>query len=110
MPAADNPNSPSWSRAALSSALGRFFALAESYPALKAQDAVRTLMEELASTENRIGFARQAFNDAVMGYNNRRETFPAMFFAAGLGFKEASSWEITNPVERENVKVDFARR
>lgn len=96
--------------AALSNALGRFFALAESYPALKAQEAVGALMEELSSTENRIGFARQAFNDAVMGYNNRRETFPAMFFATGLGFKEAALWEITNTAERENVKVDFARR
>lgn len=94
----------------LSMALGRLFALSESYPALQAQESVKSLMEELASTENRIGFARQAFNDSVMTFNTKRESFPAVLFAASMGFQAASSWEITNPADRENVKVDLTRR
>ncbi|MCC7490523.1 MAG: LemA family protein, partial [Gammaproteobacteria bacterium] len=70
----------------LSSALGRLFALAEAYPDLKANQTMMQLTEELTSTENKVAFARQAFNDAVMGYNNTREVFPNNFIAANFDF------------------------
>ncbi|MBZ0111520.1 MAG: LemA family protein [Thermoanaerobaculia bacterium] len=93
--------------AGLSGALGRLFALAESYPDLKANQTMNTLMEELTSTENKIGFSRQGYNDAVTAYNIGRESFPANLFAGGFGFGPAQLWEIENPQEREAVKVSF---
>jgi LemA protein len=93
--------------ATLTGAMGKFFALSEAYPDLKANQNMAQLSEELTSTENKIAFARQAFNDAVMVYNTKRETFPAVLVANPLGFKEAQLFEITAPVERENVKVSF---
>jgi LemA protein len=93
--------------AGLTAGLGRLFALAEAYPDLKANQTMAQLMEELASTENRIAFARQAFNDAVMAYNTRRETFPSVVLAGPLGFQAAQLWEIEAPQEREAVKVSF---
>ena len=75
----------------LGGALGRFFALAEAYPDLKANQTMQQLMEELATTENRIAFARQGFNDAVMGYNTYRQSFPPVFFAAKFGHPEDAS-------------------
>jgi len=90
---------------ALAGSLTRFMALAEAYPDLKANQTMSQLMEELTSTENRIAFARQAFNDAVMGYNNARETFPGTLLAGG--FPAAQSFEIQAPAEREAVKVAF---
>ena len=93
--------------AGLTAGLGRLFALAESYPDLKANQTMASLMEELASTENRIAFARQAYNDAVMAYNTRRETFPSVLLAGPLGFQPAQLWEIEAPQEREAVKVSF---
>ena len=94
--------------AGLTAGLGRLFALAEAYPDLKANQTMAQLMEELASTENRIAFARQAFNDAVMAYNTRRETFPSVLLAGPLGFQAAQLWEIEAPQEREAVKVSFS--
>lgn len=92
---------------ALTGALGKFFALSEAYPDLKANQNMSQLSEELTSTENKIAFARQAFNDSVMTYNTARESFPAVLVAGPLGFQEAQLFEITAPEERENVKVSF---
>jgi LemA protein len=90
---------------ALSGILTRFMAVAEAYPDLKANQNMMQLTEELTSTENRIAFARQAYNDAVMAYNNARETFPGVLMAGG--FPAAQSFEIVAPAEREAVKVAF---
>jgi len=92
---AGNPNDPaamrdlSQAEAGLSGALGKLMVVSEQYPQLKADSTMRSLMEELASTENRIAFARQAFNDAVLFYNNARETFPQVFIANAFGFAAA---------------------
>jgi LemA protein len=94
--------------AALGGALGRFFALAEAYPDLKGDRTMTQLMEELTSTENRIAFARQAYNDAVMTYNTARETFPAVVVAGPLGFQNAEPFEVESYEEREAPKVSFS--
>ncbi len=92
---AGNPNDPaamrdlSQAEAGLSGALGKLMVVSEQYPQLKADANMRALMEELTSTENRIAFARQAFNDAVLFYNNARETFPQVFVANAFGFAAA---------------------
>ena len=93
---------------ALGGALGRMFALAEAYPDLKSNTTMNQLSEELSSTENKVAFARQAYNDAVMAYNTGREIFPASIIAGATGFAEAQLWEIERAVEREAVKVSFA--
>jgi LemA protein len=92
---------------ALTGALGRFFALAEAYPDLKANQTMASLQEELSSTENRIAFARQAFNDAVMHYNTGREVFPTNLIAGMFGFTEAQHLIIDEPAEREAPRVSF---
>jgi LemA protein len=92
---------------ALTGALGRFFALAEAYPDLKANQNMAQLQEELASTENRIAFARQAFNDAVMTYNTGREVFPANLIAGMFGFTEAQHLLVEEAAEREAPRVSF---
>ncbi|MCK5885979.1 MULTISPECIES: LemA family protein [Alcanivorax] len=92
----------------LSGSLANFFALSENYPDLKANDTMAQLMEELSSTENRIGFARQAFNDAVMNYNTYREQFPQNFIGGLFGsFKEAQLLKIETEEARQAVKVTF---
>jgi LemA protein len=91
----------------LTQTLGRLFALSEAYPDLKANQNMMQLSEELTSTENRVAFARQAFNDAVMNYNNRRETFPASLIAGTFGFQPAALFEIEEPGQREAPKVQF---
>ena len=111
--AAANPGDPQAmqqlqaAEAGLTGTLGRLFALAEAYPDLKANQNMMALQEELTSTENRVAFARQAFNDAVTEYNTRRETMPTALLAGPLGFQPAQLWEITAPQEREAVKVSF---
>jgi LemA protein len=92
---------------ALSGALGRLFALAEAYPDLKANRNMMQLSEELTSTENKVSFARQAFNDAVMGYNNKREMFPGSVIAGMFSFMPAQLLEIESPEKREVPKVSF---
>jgi len=92
---------------ALSGALGRLFALAEAYPDLKANRNMMQLSEELTSTENKVSFARQAFNDAVMGYNNKREMFPGSVIAGMFSFQPAQLLEIESPEKREVPKVSF---
>lgn len=92
----------------LSNALTKFFALSESYPDLKANTTVASLMEELSSTENKVGFARQAFNDAVTRFNIAVESFPSNIFAGMFGFSALPLLEtIKNEQEREAPKVAF---
>jgi len=93
---------------ALSGALSRLMVVVEKYPDLKANENMSRLMEELTSTENRIAFARQAYNDAVMTYNVSREVFPNNVFAGAFGFAQAVLFEVTAPEIREAVKVSFA--
>lgn len=111
--AAANPGDPTAMQAlmgaetALRGTLGRLFALAEAYPDLKANQNMMQLSEELTSTENKVAFARQAFNDAVMTYNTARETFPNVIIAGMFNFGPAQLFEITNAQEREAPKVSF---
>jgi LemA protein len=93
--------------AGLSGALGRLFALAEAYPDIKANQNMMQLSEELTSTENKIAFARQAYNDSVMVYNNKREMFPSNIIAGMFNFAAAALFETDSEEERENVKVSF---
>ena len=97
------------SQGALTGALLRFNAVAEAYPDLKASQNMMQLTEELTSTENKVAFSRQAFNDAVMTYNNRRETFPTSVLAGMFNFAPAALWEIApeHPETREAPKVQF---
>ncbi len=90
---------------ALTSALSRLVAVAEAYPDLKASGTMAQLVEELSSTENRVAFARQAYNDAVMEYNVARESFPASALAAGFGFTEAAPYQVASEAERAPVRV-----
>lgn len=91
----------------LTGSLGRLFALSENYPDLKANQNMMQLTEELSSTENKIAFARQAFNDSVMNYNTYREQFPNTIFAGMFGFTQAQQFVIENAAEREAPKVQF---
>lgn len=93
----------------LSSALGRLFALAEAYPDLKANENMMQLSEELTTTENKIAFARQAYNDAVTAFNNLVETFPSSIIAGMFGFVQAKLLEISesDAQMKETPKVSF---
>jgi len=91
----------------LSGALGRLFALSEAYPDLKANENMMQLSEELTTTENKVSFARQAYNDSVMDYNNLRESFPNNFFAGWFNFRAAELLEIEDESKREAPKVSF---
>ncbi len=92
---------------ALTGVMSKFMMLAEAYPDLKANQTMQQLMEELSSTENKIAFARQHFNDSVMSYNNMREQFPNNFIAGPFSFKEAKLLEIENQEARKAVNVSF---
>lgn len=111
--AAANPGDPNamqgliGAEGALRSAMGRLFAVMESYPDLKANQNMLQVQEELTSTENKVSFARQAYNDSVMAYNTKRETFPDLIVARLANFTEAKAFEIENPTEREAPKVKF---
>ena len=91
----------------LSGVLGRLFALSEAYPDLKANTTMITLMEELTSTENKVSFARQAYNDSVMAYNTRREVFPSNIIAGMFNFASAELFVIDKPEQKEAPKVAF---
>ena len=93
--------------AALSGTVGRLLAVSEAYPELKANQTMAALTEELTSTENKVAFARQAFNDDVAIYNVALERFPATLLAGSFGFDEASLWEIETAEEREPPRVAF---
>ena len=111
--ASQNPGNPATMKdlvvaeTALTGTLGRLFALAEAYPDLKANQTMASLMEELTSTENKVAFARQAYNDSVMGYNTQRETFPTNLIANTFNFAPATLFEIEQPEQKEAPKVKF---
>jgi LemA protein len=91
----------------LTQALGQLFALAEGYPNLKANQTMLNLQEELTTTENRIAFARQAYNDAVLDYNTRRQVFPSSVIAGTFGFGPATLFELDDPQQRGTPQVSF---
>jgi LemA protein len=111
--AAANPGDPNavqqlaGAENALNGALGRLFALAEAYPDLKANQNMMQLSEELTSTENKVAFARQSFNDSVMNYNNLREVFPNSILAGMFAFWPAQLLEIESPEKRAVPQVKF---
>lgn len=111
--AAENPGDPkaiqnlSTAEVALAGSLNRFIGLSEAYPDLKANQNMLALQEELTSTENKISFARQAFNDAVTAYNTATELFPNNIVAGMGNFQRAALWELTEPEQQEPVKVSF---
>jgi len=93
---------------ALSGSLGHLFAVAEAYPELKADQTIRELSEELTSTENKVGFARQAYNDAVLDYNNAQGQFPALLVARLFGFAPSAMLQATeSAVERQAVRIQM---
>ncbi len=91
----------------LSQALGRLLVVVESYPQLKANENFRALQEELTSTENKVGFSRQYYNDSVMQYNTRIQQFPSNLVAGTFGFRESPFFEVENPAERAVPQVKF---
>ena len=91
----------------LGSALGRLFTLSEAYPDLKSNANMMQVSEELTSTENKIAFSRQAYNDAVTQYNTQTEVFPSSLIAGIFNFGTATLFEVTEESEREAVKVEF---
>jgi LemA protein len=111
---AANPGDPEAMKAlssaegSLTGALGRLFALTEAYPDLKANTSMNQLMEELTSTENKVSFARQAYNDSVMVYNTGREVFPTNIIAGMFNFGPAELFVIDKPEERAAPKVSFS--
>jgi len=92
---------------ALNGSMLQFYALTENYPDLKANQTMAKLMEEITTTENKVAFARQRYNDDVMQYNTYREQFPNFLIANNAGFKEAALFEISNDEFRQPVKVSF---
>lgn len=93
--------------AGLSAGLGRLFALSESYPELRSSENMQQVSEELTSTENKVAFARQAYNDAVTTYNTKVESFPASIIAGATNFRQAVLFEVADESERDSVKVSF---
>lgn len=112
--AAANPGDPAAMKqlasaeGTLTGMLGRLFALSEAYPDLKANTTMLSLMEELTSTENKVSFSRQSYNDAVMAYNTQREIFPSSLIAGPFKFTAAELFAIETPEQREPTKVSFA--
>jgi LemA protein len=111
--AAANPGDPAsmknlmGAEGALTGAMGRLFAVMEAYPDLKANQSMMLLSEELTSTENKVAFSRQAYNDSVMTYNTAREVFPNVIVANMGGFQPAQLFEVESTAERQAVKVSF---
>ena len=111
--AAANPGDPAsmqpllTAEAGLTGALGRLFALSEAYPDLKANQTMASLMEELTSTENKVAFARQAYNDSVMTYNTKREVFPTNIIAGIFNFAAATLFQVESEAEKQAPKVQF---
>ncbi len=92
----------------LTGALGKFFALSESYPDLKANETMNNVMEELSTTENKVAFSRQAYNDSVMTYNTYKEQFPNNLISSKFDFKDAELFEIEEAEAKKPVKVSFS--
>lgn len=111
--AAANPGDPEAlkpllsAEAGLTGALGRLMAVSEAYPDLKANQTMSQLMEELTSTENKVSFARQAYNDSVMAYNTKREVFPSSIIAGAFNFTAAELFQIQDEAEKQAPKVQF---
>jgi len=111
--AAQNPSDPDAMKGliaaetTLTGSMGRLFALVENYPDLKANQTMQQLMEELTSTENKVSFARQSFNDAVMTYNTGKEQFPNNILANMFNFKDAVHFEVEDKEAKKAVKVSF---
>ncbi len=111
--AAADPSDPaamkalSGAESQLAGAMSRLMVVVEAYPNLKANETMMQLTEEMTSTENKVSFARQAYNDSVMQYNTTRQQFPAVFIANVCGFRDAELFEITNVAERDAPKVKF---
>ncbi len=111
--AAANPGDPATlaqlgkAEAGLGGVLGRLFAVAEAYPDLKANQNMMQLSEELTTTENKVAFSRQAYNDSVLAFNNKREVFPNNMVAGMFGFTKAALFEIDVEAERDAPKVQF---
>jgi len=91
----------------LGAVMGRLFALSEAYPDLRSNENMKQLSEELTSTENKVAFARQSYNDSVMNYNNKREAFPSSVVAGAFSFGPAVLFEVADESEREVVEVKF---
>jgi len=112
--AAANPGDPqamkelAGAEGSLTASLGRLLAVAEAYPDLKANQNMMQLTEELTSTENKVAFARQAYNDSVMAYNTKREVFPTSIIAGMFQFAAAELFQIDNPEEKVAPKVSFS--
>ena len=107
--AATGPADAAQKEGQLTQALGRLIAVAENYPTLKSNDSVKMLQEELSGTENKVGFARQFYNDIATKFNTAQQVFPAVLFAAMLGFKPAELFEITDSKDRDVPTVDLSR-
>ncbi len=101
-----SPREQAQSEARLSGAIGNLFAVAENYPELRSSSVLLDFQEELSSTENKISFARQHYNDSVQGYNTKIQSFPAVLFARAMGFTEREYFEAAGP-ERESVTVSY---
>ena len=87
--------------------MGRLLAISESYPELRSNQNMLQLQEELTSTESKVAFARQSYNDAVMHFNNKIESFPANLIAGMFNFVKATMFEVSDDAERDPVKVEF---
>ncbi len=105
--AATTPAAAGKAEGELTQALGRLFALAENYPQLKANENVKMLQEELSSTENKIGFARQFYNDVATSFNIAQQTFPSNIFAGMFGFTPAELFQVTDETEKAVPNVDL---
>jgi LemA protein len=107
---ATGPSDAARKEGQLTAALGRLLAVAESYPTLKANDNVRMLQEELSATENKVGFARQFYNDIATTFNTAQQVFPTNLVAGIFGFQAAELFEITDAADREVPTVDLSRK
>jgi LemA protein len=108
--AATGPADAAQKEGQLSQALGRLIAVAENYPTLKSNDNVKMLQEELSATENKVGFARQFYNDIATKFNTAQQVFPTSLFASMYGFKPVELFEITDVKDRDVPQVDLSRR
>jgi len=106
--AATGPADAAQKEGELTQALGRLFALAENYPALKSNENVKMLQEELSATENKISFARQFYNDIATSFNTAQQTFPSNLIASSFAFKPAELFEVTEQAERAVPEVDLS--
>ena len=107
LPSAQQVQQTASAEGQLTASLGRLFAVVEAYPDLKATGNIRALQEELTSTENKIAFSRQLYNDTSTEYNTKQQQFPTNLVAGIAGASAAQLWEITDAAEREVVKVDL---